>query len=462
MSRIMAHIMRPISNHITRRGFAVAATTATKTTDTMIIGGGPIGLSLAYHLSLLHPNNNANITIVERDPTYARASAVLSAGGIRQQFSLRENIEMSLYGKTFLRNASELLRVDDEDVDVQFQEHGYLFLAATNEGKDHLIRNNQLQQSLGADIDLLSPSQLKEKFPWLNTDDILLGSFGKSGEGWFDPWSLLRGLKRKCQSMGVNFVKGNPVQSVRDYQSGGCITAVDVMQYEREEGQKVTCRYNVKNVVNAAGAHCQEVMNILAGEVGLQYPIPVEPRKRCIFFFHCQSQQSPEHIVPKIAPLTICPKTNVYFRSEGVSLNDGEATGNFLCGVSPSEKVDKPIQDIGELDYPDHELFEEIIWPALYNRVPAFGELKLKSSWAGLYEYNIIDQNAIIDFHPEIPNVLMLNGFSGHGLQQSPATGRAGAELINYGRFTSLDLDIFSFKRCYGKDEPPVFELGIV
>lgn len=150
------------------------------------------------------------------------------------------------------------------------------------------------------------------------------------------------------------------------------------------------CRYNVKNVVNAAGAHCQEVMNILAGEVGLQYPIPVEPRKRCIFFFHYQSQQSPEHIVPKIAPLTICPKTNVYFRSEGVSLNDGEATGNFLCGVSPSEKVDKPIQDIGELDYPDHELFEEIIWPALYNRVPAFGELKLKSSWAGLYEYNTL------------------------------------------------------------------------
>lgn len=378
-------------------------------TDTLIIGGGPIGLSLAYHLSVLRNNDGSDITIVERDPTYARASAVLSAGGIRQQFSLRQNVEMSLYGRDFLRNASELLRVeeseDDDVVDVQFQEHGYLFLAASNEGKELLIQNNQMQKSVGADILLLSPAQLKDKFPWLNTEDILLGSFGSSGEGWFDPWSLLRGLKKKCQSMGVNFIMGYPVQSVRDEQSG-YITSLDVIC----QMQQIR-RYNVNNVVNAAGAHCQELMNVIAGEKGLFYAIPVEPRKRSIFFFHCQSQQSQEHIVPNVAPLTICPKQNVYFRSEGVVSLKKEPTGNFLCGVSPSEEVDGPIQDIQELDYADHDLFDEVIWPALYHRVPAFGELKLKRSWAGLYEYNTIDQNGIIDFHPEMPNVLMVNGF---------------------------------------------------
>lgn len=229
---------------------------------------------------------------------------------------------------------------------------------------------------------------MNDKFPWLNADDILLGSFGNSGEGWFDPWSLLRGLKRKCQSLGVNFVNGYPVKSARDEQSGS-ITSLDVMQ---NNGQSL-CRYNVSNVVNAAGAHCKELMNMLAGENELHYPIPVEPRKRSIFFFHCKSQQSPEHIVPNVAPLTVCPKTNVYFRSEGVVSLEGEPKGNFLCGVSPSQSEDRAIHDMNELDYADHELFDEVIWPALYDRVPSFGELKLKSSWAGLYEYNIADQN---------------------------------------------------------------------
>lgn len=225
------------------------------------------------------------------------------------------------------------------------------------------------------------------------------------------------------------------------------------------------------------------MMDILAGSNKLQYPIPIEPRKRCIFFFHCATNQ--EEIVPRIAPLTICPISNVYFRSEGHVDENGEATGNFLCGVSPTKEKDHAICDVSELDYADHELWDEVIWPSLYKRVPAFGEVKLKSSWAGLYECkcdclkcyavstiefnpttptmadNTLDQNAIIDFHPEMTNVLMVNGFSGHGLQQAPAAGRAAAELVAEGGFQTLDLGVFSFDRCYGKN-PPVFELGIV
>ena len=113
---------------------------------------------------------------------------------------------------------------------------------------------------------------------------------------------------------------------------------------------------------------------------------------------------------------------------------------------------------VGERDHAD--LFDEIIWPALYSRAEAFGELKVQASWSGLYEYNTLDQNAIIGLNPELGNVWHLNGFSGHGLQQSPAAGRAVAELIEYGRFASLDLSLFGFERVL--EGRPVRETGIV
>ncbi|KAL7547431.1 hypothetical protein ACHAWF_010745, partial [Thalassiosira exigua] len=407
----------------TRRGLTTSGSNA----DTLIVGGGPVGLSTAYHLATNHRDGDGSrIAIVERDPTYARSSATLSAGGIRQQFSLKENVEMSLYGRDFLRKAHDLLRVDDEEVDVQFQEHGYLFLAASRQGSEQLIRNNEVQRSAGCtDIKLLGPNELKNKFPWLNTSDIMLGSFGEKGEGWFDPWALIRGLKRKLQHMGAQFIKGTPAGAVRDELSGR-VLSIDVL----EEG-KGAVRYDVQHVVNAAGAHCSKAMETLAGTENAKNmiaPIPVEPRKRCIFFIHCNTQQSPDIIVPQIAPLTV--------------------------------ELDKPISDIDELDYADHELWEEVIWPALYHRVPAFGEVKVKSSWAGLYEYNTLDQNCILGFHPEMDNVLMVNGFSGHGLQQSPAAGRAAAELLSCGKFATSDLKVFSFERCLSGR--PVFEAGIV
>mmetsp|Transcript_6820 Transcript_6820/g.11949 ORF Transcript_6820/g.11949 Transcript_6820/m.11949 type:complete len:401 (+) Transcript_6820:118-1320(+) len=366
---------RPVAlNRPSKRGFA----SIKNNVDTLIVGGGPIGLSTAYHLATHYRDNDGSgITIVERDPTYARSSATLSAGGIRQQFSLKENIEMSLYGRDFLRQAHDVLKVDDDEVDVQFQEHGYLFLASSKQGKEQLIQNSKVQQSAGCDIHLMDPSQLKQKFPWLNTSDILLGSFGEKGEGWFDPWALIRGLKRKCQSMGVKFVKGSPVGSVRG-KSNGRVLSVDVLEEEKD-----VVRYNVHHVVNATGAHCSKVMETLASTengTGMIYPIPVEPRKRSIFFIHCNAQQSSDFVVPRIAPLTVCPVTGVYFRSEGLIQADGEPTGNFLCGVSPPQEIDKAIDDISELDYADHELWDEVIWPALYHRVPAFGEVKVKRS----------------------------------------------------------------------------------
>jgi FAD-dependent oxidoreductase domain-containing protein 1 len=204
--------------------------------------------------------------------------------------------------------------------------------------------------------------------------------------------------------------------------------------------------------VNATGARADSLMTQLAGEKPLNHSLPVRPRKRCIFFFHCATNQ--DFPVPEVAPLTV-DSSKVYFRTEGAP-----GAGNFICGVSPPQDEDIDCWDPHELDFPDYDLFDNTVWPAIAHRVPAFGNIKVKSAWAGLYEYNTVDQNAIIDFHPEMPNVLMVNGFSGHGLMHSPASGRAAAELLEHGRFTTLDLRIFSFDRFLTGS--PVFERGIV
>lgn len=158
-----------------------------------------------------------------------------------------------------------------------------------------------------------------------------------------------------------------------------------------------------------------------------------------------------------MAPLTI-DNTGAYFRSESTK----RGTGNFLCGISPPSEEDHDCYDRRELENADPHIFKRDIWLALYNRVPAFGSIKLQSSWAGLYEYNTVDQNCIIDFHPEMNNVLMINGFSGHGLRHSPAAGRAEAELFDHGnKFETLNLNAFRFDRLLDGGRGPVHEKGI-
>lgn len=361
--------------------------------NTLIIGGGPIGLSTAYHLAASRHGDGRGIVVVEKDPSYAHASATLSAGGIRMQFSLKENIQMSLYGRDFLRNANQLLHTSTsatEEIDIQFQEHGYLFLASTEKGREQMIKNIMVQRKAGCgDIKLLSRGELKIAFPWLYSDDILMGSYGSKGEGWFDPSSLINGLKSKILEMGVMYVHGFPVGAKRD--ATGRVLSVDtkILGNKKNGGNTNIVTYNVDYVVNAAGAKCESLMSLLAGpeKKQLLYPLPVKPRKRCIFFFHCSASDG----VPHIAPLTIDPESLVYFRSEGSGGN-----ANFLCGVSPKGNADVDCYDEKSFDFVDYNLFDDIIWPALYHRVPAFGEIKVKNSWAGLYEYNIIDQVSLL------------------------------------------------------------------
>jgi FAD-dependent oxidoreductase domain-containing protein 1 len=387
--------------------------------DVVIVGGGVIGSAIAYFLAG-QTDFNGSILVVEKDPTYAEAATSRSAGGVRQQFSTPENIRMGAFGASFIKSVGEHLGVDGETPTLPFVEWGYLFLA-TSAGLEILRNNHRTQSELGADVVLLSPPELATRFPWLNTADLAGGSYGLSNEGWTDPYGLLQAFRRKARALGVAYLADEVVAIGRD--------ADKVTSLTLKSGETIACGA----LVNAAGYHAHEI----AAAAGIE--LPIRPRKRFVYVFDCRERL-------ERAPLLIDP-TGVYFRPEGAS---------YICGVSPPEDDDPDCTDF-ELDY---RLFEEVIWPTLAQRVPAFEAIKLVRAWAGHYDYNTLDQNAILGAHPELANFYFANGFSGHGLQQSPAVGRAIAELIAYGAYRSLDLRRFSYARVL-KNEP-IIEINVV
>lgn len=204
-------------------------------------------------------------------------------------------------------------------------------------------------------------------------------------------------------------------------------------------------------VVNAAGAFAANVVRFCGAPEEVA-ALPVAARKRCIFGFHCDAAAGA--LPPSGATGLVVDPSGVWFRPEG-------APGHYLCGVSPpAERGDPDCGGVADLEVVDHDIFDEVIWPALYQRCEAFGGLKVQSSWAGFYEYNTFDQNAIIGAHPHVSNLVLCNGFSGHGLQQSPGAGRAVAELITTGGYQTVDVSCFGFERVLRNE--PLYEQNIV
>ncbi|XP_007244777.3 FAD-dependent oxidoreductase domain-containing protein 1 [Astyanax mexicanus] len=422
--------------------------------DIVIVGGGVIGWSIAYWLKKKERvRDGVRVLLVEKDPSYSQASTVLSAGGIRQQFSLKENILLSLASADFMKNINEHLGVVNEDpVDLQFNHSGYLFLA--NENVAHIMEENYVtQRDLGAKVALLSPTQLKERFPWINTDDVALASYGLENEGWFDPWTLLNAFRRKALSMGVYQCFGEVTGFTCSTQTAETtdgemlnvkrIKYINVRMPNSLEYQPVECAV----VINAAGAGSGKIAEMVGIGKGPEHsvasvPLPVEPRKRYVYVVHCPD-----------GPGLECPflidYSGVYFRREGLG-------GNYIAGKSP-EEAEEP--DVSDLEV-DHEFFQEKVWPLLCHRVPSFERLKVSSAWAGFYDYNTFDQNAIVGVHPLVNNMFHATGFSGHGLQQSPAVGRAVAELVLDGDFKTIDLSAFDLRRLIYQE--PVLENNIV
>ena len=385
--------------------------------DIVIVGGAAMGSATAYFLKV-ELGFAGSVTVIERDPTYAHSSTTLSAASIRQQFSTPENIRMSLFGLEIMRGLKERF---GPGADIGFHEGGYLLLASEG-GKAILEQNWQVQQAEGTAIELLGPEALSHEFPWLNLEGIAAGAYGRRGEGWFDAHSLLDLFRKAARDAGAVYVKDEVVGI--DHR-GGKAEAIRL-----KSGGRIACG----TLVNAAGPQGGDV----AALAGLA--LPVEPRKRSVFVVRCKTE------LPRM-PLLVEPG-GIYIRPEG---------DVYICGGAEDEHGEKRADGDFEVDY---SLFEDAVWPALAAQVPALEELKLVRAWAGHYEYNTLDQNAVIGPHPAMPNFFFLNGFSGHGLQQAPAAGRAVAELITTGRFQTLDLSVFDYSRVI--ENRPVFELNVI
>ena len=328
---------------------------------------------------------------------------------------------MSQYGLAFIRAAGAALAVDGDAPELAFKEHGYLFLA-TDAGLGILRENVAVQRGEGAEIALLDPAGLTARFPWLRTDDLASGAFGERGEGSFDGPALLQALRRRARALGVRYVARECVGFVRD---GGRVRGVRL-----DDGGVLDC----DQAVISAGAWSGRVAAML------DIAMPVVPRKRMVYVVACREALAR-------CPLVIDP-SGIWFRQEGAV---------FLTGRSPGE--DEPDPDEPPLVV-EEEMFTERVWPVLAERVPAFEALKVTSSWAGYYELNLFDHNGIVGRHPAVDNAVFAAGFSGHGMQHSPATGRGVAELIADGRFASLDLSPLGWMRLI--EGRPMWERNIV
>ncbi|MFD2638956.1 NAD(P)/FAD-dependent oxidoreductase [Piscibacillus salipiscarius] len=370
--------------------------------DLIIIGGGVIGSSIAYHL--LKDGFQGDITIFEKDPVYEFAATPRSAGGIRQLFTTEINVKISRYSLQKYKTFPEDMAVGGEKAKIDFKQRGYLFLAE-HETLSELEKQAKLQQKYGVPSELLTPEELKNIIPEVNTHD-LTGGLYCAEDGYLDPYSVMQGYVKKVKELGGQYVQ-DEIYSVN--KEKGHVTGVVT---------KDGMIYSAPIVINSAGAWAQ----IISENSG--YPLPIVPLKRQIIQYDIAEP------LEKPLPLTVDP-TGVYFRHEGDSLITGY-----------SEKVKPGIDFTWKRSF-----FEETLWPILANRVPNFERAKIISGWAGMYSHNTKDQNAIIGEHPELKGYYLACGFSGHGMQQAPAVGQGLAELIINGRYETINLSPLKFER---------------
>ena len=374
-----------------------------QTTDVAIVGGGIIGSATAFFLREL--GFTGRVTVFEKDSSYQFASTARSAASIRQQFTTPVSTKMSQFSWGFIESLGERYGADGE---IALVRGAYLLLA--DAGREEMLRGcHETFVRLGAQIAWLDPEPLARRFPWLNTSDLVGGTLGLAGEGWFDAYMLLQVLRREARRMGVTYVDQEVVGFER---AGAVLTGV------RCAGGTV---WGCGTVVNAAGPAAGRVA-ALAG-----CALPVEPRKRTMFVIQAA--------LPSAGMPFVFDTSGVAIRPEG---------DRFICSALPAEDRDPHPGDDHE---PDHYLFEDAVWPALAHRIPALEELRLNSAWAGHYDMNLFDHNGVVGRHPELGNLIFANGFSGHGVMHAPATGRGVAELILNDRYVSLDLGPLAYER---------------
>lgn len=368
--------------------------------EVVIIGGGIVGASIAYHLA---EAGCTDVLVLEREAHLGRGSTGKSMGGVRAQFSTEINIRLSLYALDFFARFEQATGCPGG-----YRPQGYLFVATSEKHMDYLRANFQLQRACGVKtVELLSPADVLRHMPHLRSDDILGGSFS-STDGFVDPYSAMTGFMQHATEKGARLWKGAEVTSILKDAQG-------ISGVQTSRGAVSTHK-----VVNAAGAWAAQVAQMV------DVDLPVQPLRRMLV----PTEPFPQ--IAREAPMTIDMGTGFHFRPEGLGVllawNDPEETPGFKTHFDPG-------------------FIEKILTHAV-DRVPCFESLEVnpKRAWAGLYEMTP-DHYPILGPVPEVPGFYLANGFSGHGVMHSPATGKVMADLILKGTTDLIDATALNLAR---------------
>jgi len=371
-----------------------------RTAEVVIIGGGIVGSSIAYHLTAA---GCKGVLVMERESAPGKGSTGKSMGGVRAQFSTPVNIQMSLYSIPFYSRFDEQLGYPGG-----YRAQGYLFCATSAAHMTYLRQNHATQAGLGLkDACLLSAAEIRSMFPQLRTDDIVGGSFCSS-DGFVDPYSAMNGFMGWACDHGAELWKNCAVTGI-EYESNG-VTAV-----ESDRGTVAT-----RTVVNCAGAWSASIAKMV------NMDLPVEPLRRMLV------PTEPFDAFPHSAPMIIDMSNGFHFRPEGrgflLAWNDPEETPGYKTDFDPA--------------------FVEKILMRAADRVPVFETLPVnpKRAWAGLYEMTP-DHHPVLGPVPQVPGFYLATGFSGHGVMHAPATGKILADLVLRGQTDLIDASLLNLAR---------------
>lgn len=392
--------------------------------DIVIVGGAIMGASTAWFLSE-DKDFDGTVLVVEKDTSYEFSSTMHTNSCMRQQFSAELNVRISQFAADFVKNLPRYMGNDDRVPSLAIQNFGYMYLADNEAFADVLRENQATQLATGAATQLMTPEQIKTAYPFYNVDDIVLGSINTVDEGFWDATAVFDWWRKSARERGVEYVE-NEVVAMTKNAAGTRVESVRL-----KSGEIINCG----QVLNASGPRAIETAK-MAGVT-----VPVEPRKRFSWIF------SAEQPLDRDLPLTIDP-SGVHVRENG--------GGTYQCGAH--SEID-PAVDYDNF-HMDHGIWESHVWPILATRIPQFEAIKVQSEWAGHYAYNTFDHNAIMGPHTTVENFFFLNGFSGHGLQQSPAMGRGTAEIMVHGAYKTLDMNPFNFERI--EQNRPIIEKAII
>lgn len=392
--------------------------------DVVIVGGAIMGSSTAWFLTD-NPDFDGSVLVVERDPSYEKCSTAHTNSCMRQQFSTELNVRISQFAADFVKNLRHYMGDDSRVPELSIRAFGYMYLADTEGFADVLRANQKVQLAAGAATELLTPAEIATAYPFYQLDDIVLGSINRVDEGYWDGAAVFDWWRRQSRERGVEYVAAEVVAINRNA-AGTRVESVTL-----GTGEVIACG----QVVNASGPRAART----AAMAGIN--VPVEPRKRYSWVFKA------ENPLEQDLPLTIDP-SGVHVRENG--------GGTYQCGGHAAVDPGVDPDDFAM----DHSLWENHVWPIIATRIPQFEAVKVQSEWTGHYAMNTLDHNAITGPHPALQNFIFLNGFSGHGLQQSPAMGRGTAEWLTYGAYRSLDLSPFHYDRIL--QNKPILERAVI